>query len=125
MPVVREPGRDARNEEGGAMTTGQRELAEAGAGMLACRDHGMEAAAIRAALDDVDALTAEVALLRKDGKALKIAAQTMERMAAEITVLKSAGRVHGYLDELDADDKPCDCHSCTLWRERFGQEAGR
>jgi len=83
------------------MTTEQRELAEAGAGMLVCRDHGMEAAAIRAALTDLDALSAEVALLRR------------------VVTLTNAD------DPYCVDCQEGSCGAYREWRERFGQEAGR
>lgn len=68
--------------------------------------HQTYAASIRAALATIDEQAAE-----------------MERRGQEITVLRSAGRVHGYLDEPNASGEMCDCSSCTVWRERFREEA--
>ena len=59
----------------------------------------------------------------KHREAICAALADIDAQAAELELLRAAGRIHGYLDELDNCGFACDCVVCREWRAKYGKGA--
>lgn len=75
-------------------------------------------------LDELEAaLDAKTAAMAEMHAAVNRASAEYTAMSAEVRLLRTAGRTHGYLDEPNGSNECCQCATCSKWRQRYGEGA--
>lgn len=104
------------------MTTEQRQLLDE---WVSCNG-GQWSQAASAALAELDAYTEQMARITDEHRVWVKECYALRTLCAaqeeELRLLRAAGRIHGYLDELDNNGFACDCVVCREWRVKHCKE---